>query len=60
MLTKKRNYEYLNVHNLGSVKLLRQGATEILTTGKQRALSLEVTSNFKLYLKIVRTSVKPS
>ena len=34
MLTKKRNYEYLNVHNLGSVKLLRQGATEILTIGK--------------------------
>ena len=28
--------------------------------GKQRALSLEVTCNFRLYLKIGQTSVKPS
>ena len=60
MLTKKRNYENLNVHNLGSVKLLRQGATEILTTGKQRALSLEATITFRLFLKIGQKSVKPS
>ena len=42
------------------VKKLNQCTLSILVSiGKQRALSREVTCNFRLYLKIGRTSVKP-
>jgi len=57
-----------NVTNVAYIK--KQGSSVRIKTscwckyiniiGKQQALSLEVTCNFKLYLRIGRTSVKPS
>jgi len=50
---------YLQKHKIKTNK--KQIQKQILTgIGKQRALSLEITCHFRLYLKKGRTSVTPS